>query len=868
MGNQQLLRKTKQIVVDGNALCRQNASAWRGLGMVIGNGTTHLLTDYAWKQPKAYEEALRLLFLPGYGAGITHLAVELGDDLNGEPCTKRASNEPADVSRCAAFRIARDAVRINPALTLELRFAGDPAWVGHCFVSSDESGYIARYKWLRETLKSAFEVFDLRFAYVTPIGSDVGEPDTAWLLYAATHLKAETSLPYPADSIRIVAPDITKELLSSKSLRSAVDVIERSSTIGDDATRTLHNEFGKEIWYAHGAAPGNDPSLTCRIDKCGMSGRGCAVDIANRILGCFPNGQITMYSFHSALKACYNSDIPGQLLTADEPWSGHLEPGIGLWTARHFTKFTDPGWLFAEGACFRDGEENRAVRRTEHGYLTLCAPDGKGLTMIFTNDSEAPRSYLVVLRNLPALPEYAYLIETVGNNDPWLVDVDWFKATEKVRLAGMEGEVAFPVVVKPNSIMTITTEAGRFSHVYGDEELDGENPERARLLLPLNIPFVHDPLNPCDKPLYLDDVSGAFRIVTAGEKSWLEQLAEAGAEDEDTPDPFTCFGDDMWANYQAITEAEFAEDAPDNYVGIGIRNNSADDCSGFQILLYTDGQWELWYEDEVLQTGTVPDFQFSGRHKLGISALGTLIMCFADGHSLCELKLDDRPLIRAGRACLSSAFYRNRFFALTAKPMDLPIPIARFVYRVDCLSQYVKFDENAQTGWRLQGMADVRNFSRTCAEGVTGAAMEIRFFGTGIYLLGETEYAQCRIWLDEELYSEKREISGSDFREVFLAIEPVKQDWHTLRLEILDGKICFDAFEIPTNDTCPDYDTNFPADPEHSDSIITRHMSGFDVRKAAIPLAGAAATGLAMAFTLGKLGNKLQSIQKKRKKKQ
>ena len=44
-------------------------------------------------------------------------------------------------------------------------------------------------------------------------------------------------------------------------------------------------------------------------------------------------------------------------------------------------------------------------------------------------------------------------------------------------------------------------------------------------------------------------------------------------------------------------------------------------------------------------------------------------------------------------------------------------------------------------------------------------------------------------------------------------------------------------------------------------------VAGFDVRKAAIPLAGAAATGLAMAFTLGKLGSKLQNIQKKRKKK-
>ena len=867
MGNQQLLRKTKQIVVDGSALCRKDASEWRGLGMVIGNGTSHLLTDYAWKQPKVYEEILRLLFLPGYGAGIAHLAIELGNDLNGEPCTKHTSTENADVNHCASFHIAYHAMKLNPALKLELRLGPDPVWVSRAFENSSESGYVARYKWIRETLRSAFEAFDLRFEYLTPIGSDEGETDTAWLIYAATHLKSDKTIPYPTEKIRIVAPDICKELFASKSLRNAVDIIERSSTIGDDQTRTLHDEYGKEFWYTMGAAPANDPSLACRIDKCGMSGRGGAIDIANRILGGFPNGQITMYSFRSALRSCYGADIPGSLLTANEPWSGHFEPGIGLWTARHFSKFTDPGWLFAEGACFRDGEEKRAVRYTNHAYLTLCAPDGKGMTMVFTNDSDAPRSYLVVIKNLPDLPEYAYLIETVGNSDPWIVDVDWFKAIEKVRLNGINGEIAFPVVVKPNSILTVTTEAGRFSHVYGDEELAGENPERARLLLPFTADFRNDPLNPAEKPLYFDDVSGAFRTYAKGDLCWMEQLAEASDTDDDTPDPFTCFGDDMWANYQVIAEAEFAGEDPENYVGVGIRNNSADDCSGLQVLLYADGQWELWYQDEVLQSGRVPDFRYDSRHKLGVSALGTLIMCFADGHSLCELKIDNKPLIRSGRAGLASAFYRNRFYAVTAKPMELPIPIQQYIYRVDCLSPYVQFDEAAATGWRLQGMADARNFSRTSAEGVTGAALEIRFYGTGIYLLGQAEYVQCRVWLDDELYSEKHEVTGSDFREVFLSVEPLKQDWHTLRLEIMDGKLGFDVFEIPTDDKIPDYDTNFPADPEHSDSLLSRRMAGFDVRKAAIPLAGAAATGLAMAFTLGKLGSKLQNIQKKRKKK-
>ena len=865
MANPQILRKTKQIVIDGDSVCRKPASAWRGLGMVVGNGTSHLLTDYAQVKPEVYDEILRLLFLPGYGAGIQHLTIELGSDTNGEPCTKRGLNAPADVTQCASFRIAADAVKLNPSLTLELRAGDDPDWVKRVFANSDESGYAMRFQWLRDTLHAAFETYGLQFSYVSPVSCDEEQPDAAWLLYAAAHLKGDAALPYPASELHIVAPDIPTELLTSKTLRNAIDVIARKSPAMNDEIRTLHEEYGKELWYVQGAAPANDPSLTCRIDKCGLSGRGCAIDIANRILGCFPNGNITLYSFQSALKACYGTEIPGQLLTADTPWSGSIEPGIGLWIARHFTKFTDPGWLYLESACFRDGEETRAVRRTNDAYLTLCAPDGRGLTMILTNDSDAPRSYLVVLKNMPALPEFAYIIETIGNDDPWLVDVDWFKATEKVKLSGLDGEIAFPVVVKPNSIMTITTEAGRFSHVYGDEELSSEIPDQARLPMPFTLDFTDSEPAPLGKPLYLDDQSGTFRLVSGENGNYLEQFSVGECRTEDDTDPFTCFGDDMWADYQAVTEADFADESPDNYVGIGIRNNCADDCSGFQVLLYADGHWEFWYQEEVLQSGTMPDFVYGNRHKLGIGAIGTLIMCFADGHSLCEMKLDNRPLIRAGRAGLASAFFRNRFYRIEVRRLDLPLPLMAYVYRQDCLSQYVRFDAAAETGWRLQGMADVQHYSRTCVEGAAGAAMEIRFYGAGIFLLGKTEYAKCRIFLDDDLYSEEKELGSSGFREVFLTIEPLQTDWHTLRMEVLDGKLCFDCFEIPTNDESPEYDSNFPDDPERAESLLDKKMP-FDLKKATLPLAGAAANGLAMVFTLGKLGDKLHKLRFRRKK--
>ena len=497
--------------------------------------------------------------------------------------------------------------------------------------------------------------------------------------------------------------------------------------------------------------------------------------------------------------------------------------------------------------------------------------------MVLTNDSETPRSYLIVLKHLPALADKAYIIETIGNADPMLIDVDWFKATERVKLSAVDGEVGFPVVVKPHSIMTITTLSERCTHMYGDEEITAESPDPAHIALPYVDAF-DLPSDVMQKrggmPQFTTDQGGAFEIISTGEGRFLEQKITKDALPTNwrfrgTPEPVTCFGDDTWSNYQASTEAIFADASPDNYVGAGIRYNSAvtcpeTACCGLSVRLYADGRWELRYLDAVLQNGRIADFTFDKPHQIGIGALGTLVMCFADGHSLCEIKLDGRPLIRAGRASICSAYYRNRFRKLVVKKMPLPIPITTYVYRLDCLSEYVKFDENAENGWTLRGMAEYQHYNRTCAEGVPGSALDIRFYGEGIYLLGKTDYAECRIWLDGKLYSEKFVVNGSHYREAFLAIEPIRKAWHTLRIEVTDGKLCFDVFEVPTNDECCDYDTDFPADPLSAEPQPTRRKrERFDLKKAAVPLAGAAATGLAVAFTVGRFVRKLQKRRKK-----
>ena len=875
-----------RIIADG-ASASGGAAAWRGLGMISGNGSSRLLLDYKYKHSEVYEQILQLLFGKGCSAGITHLKLEMGADINSssgtEPCTMRTADEEADVTRGAGFALAADAKRINPALTLDLLRWGEPAWVTDAFGESQKAGFAARYRWYVETLRAAYRKYGLQFDYISPDANETELADTEWLIYFSEHLKQEQETPYDFSAIKIVASDeagactVASEMLQNAQLREAVDVIGvHYSTAADENMLILHEKYGKEIWYSEGIAPCSVPALSVRADGCGMAGNNGVIDTANRIINSYARGRMVMYEFQPAVAGYYDGAcyFPKQLITANMPWCGHFSADAGFWTAMHFTRFAEPGWLHLDSACFGDGDEDHTIRNTTSNYMTLVSPDKTQFTMHLTNDSAVPRSYLVVLRNLPELPQELHCVETAGCKDPAQISKNWFRVTNEIRLREADGDTAFPVVVRPHSILTVTT--CDTAAVCGTKELSLRIPAARRMSLPYTTNFTM----PADlleerggAPLYTTDQGGAFEIMSDAQESWLEQKITLDAlptnwRHRGTPEPLTCLGDDRWTNYKATAEVEFASDAPENYVGVGLRYNSAVTCPetsacGFSMRLYADGRWELRYMDTVLESGTVPEFQHEGRHTIGIAAIGTLILCFADGHSLDEKKLDGMPMTRSGRMSLQSAYYRNRFYSISAEPMNAFPGTSAGCCRIDCMSPQVAYSEQADGAWTLHGMAPYQYYNRTCAEGEPGSVMEIRFFGSGISLLGTTEGASVAVWIDGRLYSEAYTIERSRYREAFFSLDPLAKGWHTLKVRVLSGKIGFDAFEVPTDDERAAYNPKcFPADPLAAKAVPLRQP--LDLKKAALPIAGAAAAGLAIAFTAGQISRKLKGKQKKK----
>ena len=224
-----------EVLADGTQANENPAACHRGLGCVSGNNSSRLLLDYKVEHPHAYEEIMRLLFQKDYGAGLTHIKLELGADVNSssgtEPCTKRSLNEPADVTRGAGFQFAADAKAINPDITIDMLRWGEPKWVTDAFVISQEHGLRARYRWYKETLDAAYAVYGLKFDYISADQNETDTPDEAWILYLRHMLDNEKNAPYDYSKIKLIASDevgtrnIAEQMVDNSVLRNAVDVI-------------------------------------------------------------------------------------------------------------------------------------------------------------------------------------------------------------------------------------------------------------------------------------------------------------------------------------------------------------------------------------------------------------------------------------------------------------------------------------------------------------------------------------------------------------------------------------------------------------------------------------------------------------------
>ena len=520
------------VTVDGNTINTDEGTVYRGLGVVTGNNSSRLLMDYKTENPDAYWEIMNLLFKPDYGAGLTHIKIEFGTDVNSssgtEPSIMRSVDEEADVTRGAGFMFAADALSINPDITVDLLRWGEPKWVADAFEESTEAGHAARYKWYKAAIDKAYETYGIKFTHISADANEADRIDTEWIIYFADALEKETDECYDYGSIKIVASDevgtwkISKEMMENEELRNAVDILgEHYNTWADRNAKTLNTEYGKEIWYTEGVASTNIARLAVNSNGSGINGTNGALDVCNRIINGYYNGRMTMYEYQPAVAAYYSGAkyFPKSLINAQNPWSGYYEADCGIWTSAHFTMFMKNGWRYIDSACYGDGKEAHAISETTNNYMTVTDTETGDYSIVICNDSEEQRNYTFTLENMTKADAPIYVWETRGPDEGQPYDANYFKNIGTYKPC----ENRFSIEVKPYSIVTITTlDKTADTSVYNCKYED----------IPLNINYSDD-FEYSDEflsargyaPLYTTDYGGAFEVDTVdGNKVLMQKI--------------------------------------------------------------------------------------------------------------------------------------------------------------------------------------------------------------------------------------------------------------------------------------------------------------------------------------------------------
>lgn len=486
---------TKTITIDGNNVDEFNR--FKGFGTVTANNTSRLMLDYKEEHPKKYWEIMNLLFNKDTGAGLTHVKVELGADVNSssgtEPATMRYVDEPANVLRGAGFQFAADAKSINPDITTEILRWGEPRFTWNGAANKD---YENRYKWYKQTIDAVNKEYGFKLDYVgisqnERAQNNNGKNEVEWLKYFTSKIKEEPNYEADYKDIKLVAADgyrdtatISRTLLNNPDLIDEIDVISSHYGLtGSNELTQLQNKMidegknPKEVWVSEGIAPMINARYRENMEPHykGLGGKAGIIDVTSRIISVYSwtgasNNPLNAVSFdfQPSVAAFYegSSYNPKHLISAYDPWSGFYEVDGGLQGVRHVMNFvgyddhTTPEnerWMYVKDATFSDGnffDGGVDVDTSTHNYLTLKDPETDDYTTIFANNTKETRKYKINTKNLNGKENAPiYVWETRGADEGQAYDANWFKNIKIITPKNGEYELE----VNPYSIVTIST---------------------------------------------------------------------------------------------------------------------------------------------------------------------------------------------------------------------------------------------------------------------------------------------------------------------------------------------------------------------------------------------------------------------------
>jgi galactosylceramidase len=326
-----------------------------GIGGLSGGGcTTRLLADYSavW-----YNQIMDYLFLPGFGASLQILKVEIGGDAQSTDGTEPSHMHSADeenYERGYEWTAMVEAKRRNPNITLYGLSWGFPAWVGEGTKSPWTNSTVT---YTMNWILGAKKYYSLDIDYIGIWN------ERSWNKAYTLSLKA--AITAAGLKTKIVGHDsgwsVCNDLSNDPEWAAAVDVIGAHYPAAKIGTNCA--ALNKVQWSSEDISLSWDTGARCWARELNQN---------------YVRSNLTATIAWDLIDSFYdNLNFAGAgLMRAVQPWSGSYEVGQVIWAAAHWGQFTKSGWNFLQ--------HGAGVGLLDNGgsYVALTDPTGQQLTII------------------------------------------------------------------------------------------------------------------------------------------------------------------------------------------------------------------------------------------------------------------------------------------------------------------------------------------------------------------------------------------------------------------------------------------------------------------------------------------------------
>lgn len=831
------------LTIDGSQLqLEQNeANTIKGFGLLSCNNTSRLLMDYKWEHPQVYQQVLQHLF-GGQHPLMRMLKVELGSDSNTscgtEPAPQRAADEPANVARGMGFQLIADAKKIQPDLkTCMLRWAEPgflrPSWRQVKSDDPDEKvpteAFEAMYQYYKQTVIAAWQAYGYLFDYIDPDRNETKHPMYRYLKWFANRLKtdqADFPKGFPvADyhAIKLITSDqnygtdMGTALLNDPELQAVIPAVgyHYNTDDGPDKPFTkIADQLHKEVWYSEGIAPVTFGTLrTQDTTGIGIGGPMSALDVANRLVKSYARSRRSLYIFQPAIGGLYpGAKYPGkQLLEMDTPWSGYFQQDtVALAVMHHFTDFAVTGWRdqtaaknwrYVPSATVSEvaGTENLTQAFGAASVMTLVAPDETDYTVMLINDTSAPQTYQITVKNLAAATKPLYVWQT------WADDAGKIHDREKTNtLTPVNGNVT--VTIEPRAIISATTADFQPQALLPNPDVKTDQPLQQD---PENHVLFHDDYSYADMPAdyltrrggtpkYTTDMDGAFEVVEQDGKRGLQQKITEQSRAlawETQTDPNFTVGDIRWLNYAAALKFTFdtttrQNTVSANYIGLGVR--SVDDFEGslfsapYVATLTIGGKLRFYVRGSLAATLDVPVFDAEVSHELIVEATDRYVTVQVDGQTYVTYDdPSDQPGL-AGQVKVGTGYFKTVIQALTVTSTSAPAVLG---HRRDDLDASLTFSDDQ---WERFAARFPHAWERSQSIGEKGATVDFDVEGTGFVLFGTQAHAS-RLQLAVDGRMQEVVPLTALAKQPNTVVTDLAAGRHHVKVTVIDGSYTFDG---------------------------------------------------------------------------